>query len=157
MLAGTSEGRIFSLHLVAGTGATRAEMPVDAPRTAGGLVAHFVIHSDTDAFAISTTEGEGDVLRLAAGRWAALPNFPRGEGRLYALEADWTQDPKTLFAASDARVFLSRDSGDTWAPASDGLPRRPHCSELSFVAQPDGARFLYLSTWGRSAWRARLG
>jgi hypothetical protein len=38
---------------------------------------------------------------------------------------------------------------------SSGLPRRPHCSDLRLVQNGDGTQ-LYLSTFGRSLWRADL-
>jgi hypothetical protein len=58
-----------------------------------------------------------------------------------------------LLAATDKRVVLSQDGGDSWQSASQGLPARPHCSDLRFV-DVDGVRTLYLSTWGRSLWLA---
>jgi hypothetical protein len=51
---------------------------------------------------------------------------------------------------------VSRDLGATWATAVDGLPTLPLGQDLSFVTQPDGARYLYLATYGHSLWRAQL-
>jgi hypothetical protein len=67
--------------------------------------------------------------------------------------------PRILFAATDNMVFDSRDVGtilgDIWNEAAQGLPRRPHCSDLRFAIEPDGTN-LYLATYGRSAWRASM-
>lgn len=82
---------------------------------------------------------------------AGLPGGP-----YYCLETDWTANPKTLFLATDDAVYASTSNGSSWFNVSNGLPRRPHCSDLRFVTDPDGAHYLYLATFGWSVWRTRL-
>jgi hypothetical protein len=102
--------------------------------------------------------GDGYVLRIRAPKAEALPMLPR-EG-FYGLELARDPERTSIYAATDSSVYVSRDPkgalGDTWMLASHGLPKRPHCGDLSYVAQADGERWLYLSTYGRSVWRARL-
>jgi hypothetical protein len=98
----------------------------------------------------------GAVLRSDDGgeTWRKLPGLP--DEAFYGIETDWTTAPKTIFVCSDKRVYVSRNGGKTWAVAARGLPERPHCADLSFVINPDGRRYLYLSTYGWSVWRAAL-
>jgi hypothetical protein len=62
----------------------------------------------------------------------------------------------TLFAATGTRVYDTHDLGNFWAVASDGLPMVTHGVDLHSVVQPDGTKYLYLATFGRSLWRAVL-
>ena len=51
---------------------------------------------------------------------------------------------------------MGNDDGTTWTEASQGLPERPHCSDLRIGKSRDGGRDLYLGTYGRSVWRAQI-
>jgi hypothetical protein len=68
---------------------------------------------------------------------------------VFSLELNPTN--QVLIAATDSRVYTSEDGGGSWMDASQGLPKRPHRSDLRFVAQPSGQKFLYLSTFGAKA------
>ena len=142
---------------------TKTSSPLElnvAPRTdANGAIYRFVVLSDDtlQAYAIYNrgwpTEDSGYILRLSLAGWEPLSGGLPNE-TFFALETDWTT--QALYAASDASVYVSRDKGDTWKQLNDGLPRRPHCSDLRFVIDAGGSHYLYLSTWGRSIWRTRL-
>ena len=84
----------------------------------------------------------------------ALPGLPNE--LFYAMEIDPTTNPPDLYVATDSTVYDSHDGGMSWGPASLSLPMRPHCADLRFVTQTDGISFLYLSTFGRSIFRAQL-
>jgi hypothetical protein len=88
------------------------------------------------------------LLKAPNGPFFGLEVAPRPEGIT------------ALFAATDDKVYVSHGKGlslgDDWMLASRGLPRRPHCGDLRYFPQPSGRRFLYLSTYGRSVWRAPL-
>jgi len=102
----------------------------------------------------------------------ALPDHAyalMGDGILYFNGLFWatttgsgwtifTYDRSTgrLFGATDADVFVSDDHGRTWVDASAGLPARPHCADLRIAADGNGGFDLYLSTYGRSVWRATI-
>ena len=124
---------------------------------------------ETRVFALYRTDSFTFVLQLRFPDWPALgtgaPGVARGdglpfmdtaEGLFYCMEVDRGASPPTLFIASDTRVFMSRDLGDTWRFVPGGLPRRVHCADLRAVSYIDGSRYLYLSTFGRSLWRTRL-
>jgi hypothetical protein len=57
-----------------------------------------------------------------------------------------------VFAATEHKVYMSSNHGDTWREESAGLPQLAHCSDLAFVGAPDGTGQLYLATWGWSMW-----
>lgn len=78
-----------------------------------------------------------------------------GNGRplgIRALEID-PGDPRTVFAATDAGVFRTRDEGATWEPFSEGLP---HTSMVD-LALADETRVLRAAAWGRATWERRVG
>jgi hypothetical protein len=72
------------------------------------------------------------------------------------MAVDNTTAPDTMYIATDYGVHASWDIGANWLPVSEGLPVRAHPSTLRFVSEPAGDHLLYLFTFGRSAWRARL-
>ena len=72
------------------------------------------------------------------------------------MAVDASRSPRILYAATDFAVHATWDAGGNWLPVSNGLPVRAHPSTLRFVAEPDQTRHLYLFTFGRSAWKARL-
>jgi hypothetical protein len=148
VFVGTSEGRMFAL--TSQTGSVR-DLNVPVKSNLGSIVGRIVVQSDSLAFAIFNTGAVGFIMRWDGIRVSAV-----GGGTLFALETNWTTSPRAVFAATDGNIYVSRDNGNTWQLARQGLPRRPHCSDLRFVIQGDGARYLYLSTYGRSVWRARL-
>ena len=61
--------------------------------------------------------------------------------------------PRTVYAATDFGVFLSRDDGVSWRPFSDGLP-----TDELVVASIDGvAEQLFVAIDGAGVWRSRNG
>ncbi len=148
VFVGTSEGRTFAFDTRSGS---PLELNVPIRASQGSAIGRIIVQSTTQVYASLNSGSAAFILRLNGLRWDAV-----GAGTLFALEMDRTTNPPTLFAATDSRVYVSRDSGGTWQSASQGLTRRPHCADLRFVNQSDGAHFLYLSTYGRSVWRARL-
>jgi hypothetical protein len=58
-------------------------------------------------------------------------------------------------------VFLSSNASApaasvSWTEESTGLPTRAHLADFQFVLNPDGTKTLFLSTFGRSVWKASL-
>jgi hypothetical protein len=80
----------------------------------------------------------------------------RQEVSLQFMAVDTARVPNILYTATDYGVHASWDAGANWLPVSRGLPVRCHPSTLRFVTEPNGSRRLYLFTFGRSAWKARL-
>ena len=161
VFVGTANGRIFALDSRRGS---LQELAVALPKPApsrpqqGGSPGRIVTLSETSAFAIlnATDQKNSYVLRLDGLRWAPplCAGLPTGQF-FYGLEGVLQEDRQVVFAATDDRVFMSEDAGDHWVPASANLPRRPHCADLRVAIDREEA-WLYLSTFGRSVWRARL-
>jgi hypothetical protein len=148
----TGAGRIFA---TSPTGPPQ-ELNVVPRRDGNGTIPRIIVQSETLAFAIFNRGGGGLILRLNGPQWEAMGSgLP--DTTFYGMDTDWTILPKPLFVATDDQVYVSRDDGNTWQAASQGLPRRVHGSDVRFVSEPGGAKYLYLSTYGRSLWRARLG
>jgi hypothetical protein len=114
------------------------------------------LNTNFDVFAVRNTNTTGVLYHTTDGfNWVAigsgLPGTP-----YFGMTNDWTVNPKTLYIATDKDVYVSRHSGNNWEKFSSGLPRRCHASDLRFIVNQDGSRYLYLSTFGWSVWRARL-
>ena len=157
--AGTSDGRIFKIVTESGL---VTEQTVNVPQADRGAVSRIVSDGDGRAFAVIDREGkliqagDGDsyLLHLAGGDWKTLESAPPlPPGTLYALDINRARGDSTLAVASDTTVWLSPDLGRTWTEHKNGLPRVPHCSDLRFS---DDGLTLYLSTFGRSVWKADL-
>ena len=73
-----------------------------------------------------------------------------------AMIVDRQTNPFTLYACTDNNVFVSRDEGDTWLLATAQLPGRVHCTSFAIGAARPSGRHLYLSTYGRSVWQAKI-
>ena len=160
---GTQDGRIHSLSPKSHQW---IEFGVGLRATAPGGVWHLSVLRDGFAFATYGTADQRGVLLQSNGfGWFALGSGPdvaagRGlpvdEGPFYGFDIDRTGATHFLVTNTDTNVYVSRDEGETWLRASTGLPRHAHCTHVRAVGHDDGRRFLYLSTFGRSAWRAGL-
>ena len=153
----STTGRIFRMDRQ--TGNAVAQTIVNPTPRFG--INRLCVVSDTSAFALyndwTGNTNRGRILRLEGTQWSQVPGRLVGGGSLpdevfYAIDADWTVSPRTLFACTDSRVYVSRDNGDTWSDDSSGLPRRAHLADLRFVLNNARQRFLFLSTFGRSVW-----
>jgi hypothetical protein len=164
VFVGMSGGLIYAIN----TGQqTISKLPIvplqnSSEGDAGAYINRIVVVSNNLAFAILSKSqyvgGQNFILRWEGSSWNAVGV---GQGlstdqQFYALDTTPPKPLFTLFAATDKQVLESDDRGDTWQVQSGGLPARPHCSDLRFVSDPTGARFLYLGTYGRSVWRAVL-
>lgn len=141
------------------------ELPVVLPKPkpsqphSGGNLHRIVTLSENVAFAIinSTSLKHNYVLRLDGLRWA--PPLSAGlplDQFFYAIEGVFQENRQLIFVTTDDRVYMSEDAGNNWVPASRNLPRRPHCADLRVVILDIAQSWLYLSTYGRSVWRAPL-
>lgn len=179
IFVGTQSGKMYAIDSRLGT---KLELPVILPKpdphavVKGGYINRIVAFSESDVFAVmngATAEYEvfniilGKikkkvtsyyVLRLDGLKWVVTPGVGLMNERMLGLEAvtlPQSRVPHALFVSTDERVYISRDDGDTWQPASQGLPRFPHCTDLRFVSFKTEA-YLYLGTYGRSVWAAKL-
>lgn len=74
---------------------------------------------------------------------------------LWGMAANTVGNQSTLYVSTDDKVFASADLGATWVSTSDNLQVRPHNADLRVVVE-NGKRAIYLSTFGRSMFRASL-
>lgn len=93
----------------------------------------------------------------AGATWSALDGS--GAGALPDLPVHSIvvvpDNPQGIFLGTDLGVFASLDGGSTWGVEESGLP--PAVTEwISYVATPEGTRYLFAFTHGRGAWRLRL-
>ena len=153
IFAGTGDGRMFAYAPASGA------LEEHSVGIKGNRIVRIVALREATAFAIagpfllqrlgsSWSQVGGGAPGVASGS-----GLPTDKGPFLAMDINSTTTPETLFVATDAQVFVSRNIGQSWLSASIGLPRRPHSSDLRVSRERSGQRFLYLSTYGRSLWR----
>jgi hypothetical protein len=121
--------------------------------TLGGAVHRILALSDTEFYAAYNPAGGGYVLQYVGGTANEMTNGIPSSEWFYGLEAFTDANQRlVLLAATDSKVYVTKDRGVSWLDASTSLPKRPHNCDLCFVHQSDGNDFLYLGTYGRSAW-----
>lgn len=152
IFVGLDDGSIYSYDSAS---RSARQMRVLWPKDGPGSVRQIVMHNTRLAFAICNRGPNGHVLRWQGTVWMPLSHGLPVEP-FYGLDTDWTIRPKPMYVATDSRVYVSTDNGESWQNVSDGLPIRGHLSELRFVVESNGAHYLYVSTWGRSVFRTRL-
>jgi hypothetical protein len=158
VFAGTRQGRVFSFAPF-----QRPFELVVSPADKGP-VHDIVVVRDALAFALYDGPATKAILQSEFFNWDPLgsnENVARGvnlEGSepYVALIIDRETSPQTLYACTDTRVFVSRDEGNTWLLATTHLPSRVHCTGFAVGAARPGGRYLYLSTYGRSVWQAKI-
>ncbi|MBV8208395.1 MAG: hypothetical protein JO041_16540 [Acidobacteria bacterium] len=64
------------------------------------------------------------------------------------------EDTQTLYAGTDAGVFVTMDGGQSWSPYGSGLPNAPVLQLRAFVNGSEGV--LRAATYGRGLWQAPL-
>jgi hypothetical protein len=150
---GTTDGQLLSFQ----PGALGAfEYGLDMTAPAGGEFYQIVASSNDDVFASYNIGSNGYVFARDQAHFSQMRDLPDTD-QVFGLETvDEGDRGFALFVATDDRVYVTRDRGVNWLDASIGLPRRPHGCDLHYVVQSDANGYLYLSTYGRSAWRAQL-
>jgi hypothetical protein len=162
ILVGFHNGSIFSYrpNYANPVSGIPNRMNIIWPKDGPGSVERIVMHDNEHAFAICNhATANGYVLRLRreSANWEPLLHGLPME-RLIGLDTDWTvgSGSKPMYVATNSRVYVSTDDGDTWRDASNGLPKVGHLSGLRFFASSNNIRYLYVGTYGRSVFRARL-
>lgn len=141
-----------------------------------GSILQFDLQQPPLVFALFTekdntgTAIQGHILVYNGSAWKEI--FTPVKEVIYSIAADWGNKP-TVFVHEDNRLFFVTDdavyqsvqstgpqlpgfqTSFNWVKSIDGLPSRPHGSHLR--TGWDGKKlFLYLSTYGRSVYRAEL-
>jgi hypothetical protein len=154
VLIGTASGLIFSYDAPSGVlKAMNIDPGIAAPE---GQVFQFSFLNN----GVAITRFVSALLRFDPQRnsWTSVEGngLPSGEGSLQFMAVDSARTPNILYTGTDYGIHATWDAGANWLPVSRGLPVQCHPSTLRFVVDPDGSRHLYLFTYGRSAWKARL-
>jgi hypothetical protein len=151
---GTFGGRLLAFDPSNGTHVElKVVTSLRGTRRTQAEVNQIILPSSRTGFATLNVPGQGFILKSTdLVTWTALASFPAGLGKVYGLEADWRRRPNEVYAATDDGVYVSRTAGKSWQKESAGLPAVPHSSDLRTSRGPS----LYLSTFGRSVWRASL-
>jgi hypothetical protein len=176
-------GKMYAMDVK--TGKTK-NLPIDIHKTdpdsklVPGSINRIVHFSEVDAFAIMNSSTEtievfnpytgnkpvvltsSYILRLVenGSKWIATPGYGLPNEAMYGLESVQLPNsrfPRALFVTTDSNVYISREDSTTWQSASQNLPATPHCGDVRFVSfagSPDA--WLYLGTFGRSMWGAKL-
>ena len=106
-----------------------------------------------------------DVLRLDGLHWSNAGWTPASgtsswDKVIFGLEVVPRDRADVIFVCTDSQVYATDNGGTVWHVVSDGLPARVHGADLRYgypgTAGPGRGAFLYLSTWGRSVWRAPM-
>jgi hypothetical protein len=151
---GTSRGRIFRMNTVDAT-AVEAELPAWPDPAKPGTVERIAVRGDRVVFAFTRMPATGDSWVLAthdAQHWTRVRGVGLPDELFYGMDATASD----LFVSTDTSVYISHDDGDHWEDFSDGLPARPHCSDLRTFSDSSGTAWVYLGTFGRSLWHARI-
>ncbi len=100
-----------------------------------------------DAHVYRSTDGGTTWDALDGAGQTALPDIATN-----AILAD-PNTPATLYAGTDLGVFISLDAGASWQKEDTGFPN----TAVYALAFEQGTNSLYAFTFGRGAWRVRLG
>jgi hypothetical protein len=140
---GTAAGRLLALDPASGN-----VSDLTPPAYGSGAFVRIDAPAASRAFALHSS---GRLLHFDGAGWADTA----GTG-LAKFIADPRPGSHRVFAADDAKVYISNDDGGSWADASQGLPARPHCRDLRIGANARGGHDLYLATYGRSVFVATI-
>jgi hypothetical protein len=143
ILTARSDGLMIALDTMTGLW---HEQPRDDTVPTSGTVTRIEVVSTQAAYALKGSQ----LLSFDGQTWTAVSG-PQ-PWTVFTVEGSTGR----LFAASDADVFSSVDGGRTWKDASVGLPGMPRISDMRVGADDAGGNTLYLTTYGRSAWRATI-
>ncbi len=156
-----SGARIFAVDSKSGF---VLELPVKLPKLSpaiaqtGGGIGNIVAVDSKTAFAVisGTSAGNNYILRLDGLVWRVPGVVTPINSPFFGFDAGRNQEGTIyLFAASGTRVWASDDESRSWSDVSGVLPERPHNAELRLVTSARQS-WLYLSTFGRSVWRAPI-
>lgn len=147
ILVGMNNGKIFRLDAP-----TWTSTELTIPGNTNGLV-RFSLIAPSQIFAIAGAKA----FHHDGTSWTDVtPKTPAPTSSLTALTADRSNPTPSLFLASSSQIWRSEDGGTSWFDFGGGLPRATQITDLRFVMESSGAGFLYLSTFGWSAFRRLL-
>jgi hypothetical protein len=168
VFVGTNQGRILAIDARTGGSLDMPLKPIPPPLAGKleneGYVPRIVARQAAQtAYAVllyrryAGSAERHHILRLESLTWVDCDVAGQiGDSQPFTgLDAEWTSSGDIVVACTDSRVYVSRDRGVKWGPASLGLPIRPHGKALRYVADSRGT-FVHLATYGRSVWMCRV-
>lgn len=157
VIAGTSKGDIVRTDAALDS---TASTQWTSTRPRAGFVSSITYDPNDDNVVYATYAGFGGTHLWkstdAGATWAALDGI--GDGALpdipvHSLAVDPTR-PGRLYLGTDLGVFVSLDSGQSWAVENSGFASA--VTEHVTIAQGAAGPAIYAFTHGRGAWRAEL-
>lgn len=148
ILVGMNNGKVFRFDAPAWTA-----IELTIPGNSNGVI-RFAAVGASPIFAIAGSR----IFRYSGTTWANVTPTapaPTPTSSLTAVTTD-RGSPRTIYLASSAQLWNSNDDGATWFDATGTLPRAAQIQDLRYVTETSGASFLYLSTFGWSAFRRLL-
>jgi hypothetical protein len=158
VLVGTDQGNIYRLDAPYVGGPLGGGIPVQLAINPGNVQGNPQIDAILElspalAFASYESASKGYVLAWQGQAWNPLGGGLPNTLPFTAFEAP---DVLSIFAGTRTTVYVTHDLGNSWFTASDGLPTVAQGTDLHYVREPDGNRYLYLATYGWSLWRTLL-
>ncbi len=127
------------------------------PQTGGGVLKIVTLDARTTYAVINdTSAGNHYVLRLDGLVWRVPGVVTPINSPFFGFDVARDREGRILFfATTGSRVWASDDESRSWSDISGILPERPHNAEIKVVTH-SRETWLYLSTFGRSIWRAPI-
>jgi len=149
IFVGTSDGRIVRMQEANGS---MADEPLPASVSPMIVSRIEAVHENRpfviDDEIVHALDG-GTIIRRRRGQWRSLPG---SNWQTFAYDAE----TERLFAADEATAFELADADNRWTPVNAGLPAFVHATNLQLAPNARGGTDLFLSTYGRSLWRAEV-
>jgi len=151
VFVGTDAGNLYLFK--APYTAPALQLSVNSPETGPASVSGLYAFFNSLAWASYNVNNHGYVMFFNGLTWDAsgTTTLPHD----LPFKSISARDLNTIFTASSAAVYDTRNAGTGWSRANIGLPANvTHNPQLYYLpASPSGSAYLYLSTWGRSLWR----
>lgn len=154
VFVGTDRGNIYRFDAPY-TGAA-LQLTVNSPEPGIGSVSGLFAFFSSVAWATFNINGHGYAMFWGNFSWDVT-----GGGTLpitLPFNSIAARDLNTIFVASSAAVYDTRNAGAGWSLSNVGLPTNiTHNPQLYYlVPSSSSSSFLYLFTWGRSLWRTTV-
>ncbi|MFM0008529.1 hypothetical protein PQR57_47560 [Paraburkholderia dipogonis] len=152
VFVGSDQGNIYRLD--APYTGSALQLTIDTPSGAKGSsqISGLAAFYSSIAYATMNYGNTGYVMVWNGATWEAVSGNPPNNLPFSSIAAE---DINNVFVSTSGPVYDTHDGGSTWNLATIGLPIITQANELRVVTDPNGT-YLYLATFGRSLWRAKL-
>jgi PQQ-like domain len=152
VFVGSDQGNIYRLDAPYTGSAVQLTVNTPSGASGGASITALAGFFSTLAYCSVNYGSNGYVMFWNGATWDAVSgNLPNN----LPFTSLAGTDINDLYVSTSGPVYDTHDAGSTWNVASNGLPTITQASELRVVADPSGT-YLYLASYGRSLWKARL-